>query len=78
MIFILKGDFVDSERKDLLERKNEIIKELEILFKTNLKITDWDVPEADDRKAAEVLLEILQEGLQKIKKDVQEGKYDNY
>ncbi len=78
MIFILKGDFVDSEKKDLLERKNEIIKELEILFKTNLKITDWDVPEADDRKAAEALLEILQEGLQKIKKDIQEGKYDNY
>ncbi len=69
---------MESEKKDLLERKSEIIKELEILFKTNLKITDWDVPEADDRKAAEVLVEILQEGLNKIKEDVKNGKYDNY
>ncbi len=69
---------MESEKKDLLERKSEIIKELEILFKTNLKITDWDVPEADDRKAAEVLAEILQEGLDKIKEDIKNGKYDNY
>ncbi len=69
---------MESEKKDLLERKSEIIKELEILFKTNLKITDWDVPEADDRKAAEVLTEILQEGLDKIKEDIKNGKYDNY
>ncbi len=69
---------MESEKKDLLERKSEIIKELEILFKTNLKITDWDVPEADDRKAAEVLVEILQEGLDKIKEDIKNGKYDNY
>ncbi len=69
---------MESEKKDLLERKDEIIKELEILFKTNLKITDWDVPEADDRKAAEVLVEILQEGVEKIKEDIKNGKYDNY
>ncbi len=69
---------MEAEKKELLSRKDEIIKELEILFKTNLKITDWDIPEADDRKAAEVLLEILQEGLEKIRKDVEAGKYDNY
>ncbi|NPA81897.1 MAG: hypothetical protein GXO31_04760 [Epsilonproteobacteria bacterium] len=74
----MKRKNMEAEKKELLSRKDEIIKELEILFKTNLKITDWDIPEADDRKAAEVLLEILQEGLEKIRKDVEAGKYDNY
>ncbi len=69
---------MDPVQKDLTARKEEIIKELELLFKTNLKITDWDVPEADDQEAAMLLLNILQEGLEKIKKDVEAGKYNNY
>ena len=69
---------MDAVEKDILSRKEEIIKELELLFKTNLKITDWDVPEADDTKAATVLLSILKEGLKKIENDIITGKYANY
>jgi hypothetical protein len=43
-----------------------------------MKITDWDVPEADDREAAQILLQIMQEELDKLKADVEAGKYDNY
>jgi hypothetical protein len=43
-----------------------------------MKITDWDVPEADDAKAATALLEIMQEALDEIKAAVRCGKYDNY
>jgi len=43
-----------------------------------MKITDWDVPEANDRKAAELLLKIMQEELEKIGQDIAAGKYDNY
>ena len=69
---------MDAIEKEIQSRKNEIIKELELLFKTNMKITDWDVPEADDKKAALMLVDILQEGLEKIKEDIQAGKYTNY
>lgn len=69
---------MDAVAKDLLSRKEEIIKELELLFKTNLKITDWDVPEADDDEAAMLLVSILEEGLEKIKEDIKAGKYRNY
>lgn len=64
--------------KELESRKSEIKKELELLFKTNMKIVDWDVPEADDTQAAEILLAILQEQLDTIKSDVKDGKYKNY
>jgi hypothetical protein len=64
--------------KELQSRKSEIDKELELIFKTNMKITDWDVPEADDKQAAELLLEIMQDKLNSIKADVKEGRYDNY
>ena len=68
----------DPVRKDLESRRKEIAAELELLFKTNMKITDWDVPEADDREAAQILLQIMQEELEKLKADVEAGEYDNY
>jgi len=64
--------------KELESRRGEIAKELRLLFKANMKITDWDVPEADDREGAKILVKILQEELDKIKADVEAGKFDNY
>ncbi len=69
---------MDAVQKDLEARKHEIIKELELLFKANMKITDWDVPEADDKEAALYLASILEEGIEKIKEDIKSGKYTNY
>jgi len=69
---------MDAVQKEMESRKHEIIKELELLFKTNMKITDWDVPETDDKEAAMILANILQEGLDKIKEDIKAGKYTNY
>lgn len=69
---------MDIVEKELASRKSEIQTELEILFKVNMKITDWDVAEADDQKAAEILVSILQEKLDSIKTDVESGKYLNY
>jgi hypothetical protein len=69
---------MDIIEKEMLSRKSEIKKELRIVFDTNMKITDWDIPEADDRSAAKLLLEILREGLEEISADIESGKYDNY
>ncbi len=58
---------MDAVQKDLQNRKSEIEKELELLFKANLKIVDWDVPEPDDEEAALILWNILNDKLQEIK-----------
>ncbi len=68
----------DMTQKEVLSRKEAIENQLELLFKTNMKITDWDVPEADDKKAADMIIKILQDKLNDIKNDVEKGTYDNY
>jgi uncharacterized protein YqgV (UPF0045/DUF77 family) len=67
---------MDVILKELLSRKSEIEGMLETLFEANMKITNWDVPEADNRQAAEVLIEMLQDKLNQIKESVDKGKYD--
>lgn len=69
---------MDAIEKDLESRKSEIQSELEALFKGNMKISDWNIPEADDQKIAEMIVEILQEKLDSIRQDVKEKKYENY
>lgn len=69
---------MDATTKEIKERQEAIEEQLELLFKGNMKITDWDVPEADDQKAAEMIVEILQDKLDEIKVDVKEGKYKFY
>ncbi|WP_292663413.1 hypothetical protein [Nitratifractor sp.] len=74
----MSEEIMDPIRKEIESRRKEIAVELKLLFKANMKITDWDVPEANDREAAEMLLQVMQEELDKLKEDVRSGKYDNY
>ncbi len=69
---------MDAVEKELAGRKKNIKRELELLFKANMKFTDWDVPEADDTKAAKILLEIMREKLDELDQEIQDGKYENY
>lgn len=69
---------MDAIVKELESRKNEIRKGLELLFKANMTITDWDIPEVDDYEAAKQLVAIIQEALDDIKSDITAGKYDFY
>jgi len=69
---------LDALQKELENRELEIKKELELLFKANMKITDWDVPEVDDEKAALKIVEFLSQKLDEIKSDIKSGKYKNY
>ncbi|UCN01205.1 hypothetical protein LCX93_04630 [Sulfurimonas sp. SWIR-19] len=68
----------DAVIQELAVRKAEIEKELELLFKMNMKITDWDVPEADDTEAADIILNIMEKKIQQLREDVKAGKYENY
>jgi len=69
---------MDAIIEELATRKAEIELAIDALFKTNMKITDWDVPEADDKRAAKLLLDIMQKKINQIRSDVEAGKYDNY
>ncbi|MDD5159483.1 MAG: hypothetical protein PHI47_05495 [Sulfuricurvum sp.] len=69
---------MDAVQKDLENRKEEIQKAMLMMFKANMTITDWDVPEGDDREAAKILLSIMQDSLDTIKADIEAGKYDFY
>jgi uncharacterized protein YecE (DUF72 family) len=69
---------MDAVEKDLESRRENIKKEVKFLFKANMKFTDWDVPEADDEKAARLLLDIIKEALKEIEDDINNGKYKNY
>ena len=67
---------MDTVQKEFISRKEEILKELKFLFKANMKITDWDIPEVDNKKVANTLIDILQEGVDLIKKDIQNGDFN--
>lgn len=69
---------MDTLKQEFENRRNEIKSQVEMLFKANMTITDWDIPEVDDRQAAKMLLDLIQETLDEIKKEVEEGKYDFY
>ncbi|MEJ2372214.1 MAG: hypothetical protein P8Y22_00610 [Sulfurimonas sp.] len=69
---------MDAVLKDLISRKAEIQAEVDMLFQANMKFTDWNVPEANDKEAAKVILDMIQEQLDKIKADVEAGQYDYY
>lgn len=69
---------MNAVQKDLENRKKEIQKTMLMMFEANMTITDWDVPEGDDREAAKILLSIMQESLDTIKADIESGKYDFY
>lgn len=69
---------MDAIHQELISRKKEIQLAVELLFKSNMKITDWDVPEADDKEGAKILLDIIQEKIDALRVDVEAGRYNNY
>ena len=72
-----KNDISMTE-KEILTREEAIENQLELLFKANMKITNWDVPETDDQKAAEMIINILEQKVTKLKQDVKNGLYEYY
>jgi hypothetical protein len=61
--------------QDILRRKDEIISEVNGVFKLNMSITNWDVPEADDMLAGTMIINIMQEALDDLKKKLNDGEF---
>jgi len=64
--------------QDILSRKDEITSEVNGVFKLNMKITNWDVPEADDTLAGKMIIDIMQEALDGLKVKLSEGEFKDY
>jgi len=69
---------MDAAHKEFEMMKGEIEKEIRAIFKANMKIFDWDIPENDDRESARLILSAMEEAIDKLKEEVEAGKYDNY
>ena len=66
------------QEQEIKAMRDEIIKELRGVFKANMKVFDWDIPENDDSASAKLILDTMQEALDELKAEVNNGEYDNY
>jgi len=66
------------QEKEMEMMKSEIIKEIRAIFKANMKIFDWDIPENDDRKSAELIIDVIQGSVDELKQEIADGKFDQY
>ena len=66
------------QEKEMEMMKSEISKEIRGIFKANMKIFDWDIPENDDRRSAELIIDVMQEAIDGLKKEISDGKFDQY
>ena len=66
------------QEQEIEKMQGEFRTELRAVFKLNMKIFDWDIPENDDRKSAELIINVMQKAMDGLKKEIEAGKYDQY
>ena len=66
------------QEQEIDKMKSEIKKEVRLAFKANMKIFDWDIPENDDRKSAELIIAVMQEAMDELKQEIASGNFDQY
>ncbi|MEA3491353.1 MAG: hypothetical protein U9R27_05580 [Campylobacterota bacterium] len=69
---------MDIQEREIAKMHDEITEEVQLVFKKNMKVFDWDIPENDDRKSAELILSVMQKAMDRLTEDVTSGKYDYY
>jgi len=69
---------MDVQHKELENMRSEIETEIRAIFKANMKIFDWDIPENDDRESARLIINVMQEAIDKLKQEIESGEFDNY
>ena len=66
------------QEQEIEKMQGEIRTELRAVFKVNMKIFDWDIPENDDKKSAQLIIEVMQKAIDELRSEINAGKYDNY
>jgi len=66
------------QEQEIDKLRDEIKKEVRLAFKANMKIFDWDIPENDDRKSAELIIAVMQEAMDELKQEIANGDFNQY
>jgi len=66
------------QEQEIAKMKEVISSELRNVFTSNMTIFDWDIPENDDRKSAELIIDVMKEEMKSLQKEIKEGKFDQY
>ena len=66
------------QEQEIDKMQGEITTEVRAVFKANMKIFDWDIPENDDKKSAQLIIDVMQKAIDGLKSEIKAGKYDNY
>ena len=66
------------QEQEIDKMRSEIKKEVRLAFKANMKIFDWDIPENDDRKSAELIIAVMQEAMDELKQEIANGEFNQY
>ncbi len=66
------------QEQEIEKMKSSIKTELRLIFKANMKIFDWDIPENDDRKSAELIISTMQEVIDELKQEIANGDFNQY
>jgi hypothetical protein len=66
------------QEQEIHKMKDEIKKEVRLAFKANMKIFDWDIPENNDRKSAELIIAAMQEAMDELKQEIANGDFNQY
>lgn len=66
------------QEQEIDKMKSEIKKEVRLAFKANMKIFDWDIPENNDKKSAELIIAVMQEAMDELKQEIANGDFNQY
>lgn len=61
---------MDMEHKEINSLKDEIKKELKLIYNANMEASGLDIPERDDKEMSKLVLEAMQNALNELKKEV--------
>jgi hypothetical protein len=61
---------MDMEHKEIDSLKNEIKKELKLIYNANMEASGLDIPERNDDEMSKLILEAMQKALDELKKEV--------
>ena len=67
-----------EQEQEIEKMKSSIKTELRLIFKANMKIFDWDIPENDDRRSAELIIAVMQEAMDELKQEIANGDFNQY
>jgi len=66
------------QEQEIGKMRASIVDELRQVFKSNMTIFDWDIPENDEHASAQLIVTTMQKALDDLKDEVAAGAYRRY